>query len=176
MKNKLIEFMKVEKGRLLHYIRKNIGNIYDYDAEDILQDVFLKITEMDMTSQIENLAGYIYKSIKNRIIDIYRKPLKNISMNETGNTNYTSMEEILTDTRYDVVDELNKKDIMERIMHAIEKLNPAYKRIFIETEINGHSFSELSKMWNQPMGTLLSQKHRALNILQKELKYLEDKG
>jgi DNA-directed RNA polymerase specialized sigma24 family protein len=41
--------------------------------------------------------------------------------------------------------------------------------LLIATEIEGYSFAELSELWNVPLGTLLSQKSRALNKVKKAL-------
>jgi RNA polymerase sigma factor (sigma-70 family) len=177
---KLTDFIKREKGKLLHYIRKNINEDQINDAEDILQDVLLKIIQIDISESVENIASYVYRSIKNRIIDIYRKKDDDVSLNSGGKAagNISSeddgqtLENILHDAKYDVMDDLRKKEIIERIYKALEKLDPIYRDIFIATELEDMSFAEVSEMWNEPVGTLLSRKHRALGFLQNELKDL----
>ena len=170
---KLTDFIKREKGKLLHYIRKNLNENNINDAEDILQDVLLKIVQIDIVDSVENIASYVYRSVKNRIIDVYRKKHDDgISMNSSDENGTNALENILHDMKYDVVDELKKKEILERINEALIKLSPDYRAVFIATELEGFTFSELSEMWNEPVGTLLSRKHRALNRLQEELKDL----
>lgn len=44
----------------------------DETAEELLQDVFLRIWEKRATQQIDNLTGYLFGALKYRIIDHYR--------------------------------------------------------------------------------------------------------
>lgn len=169
---KLSEFLKTENSKILHFIRKNLDETDIEDAEDILQDVMLKIVRLDIADSIENLTAYIYRSIKNRIIDMYRKPDRTVSMN-AGSDEESSLEDTLTDNKFDVDSGLKKNEIEERISEALEKINPIYRDVFIATEMDGYTFQELSDMWDEPVGTLLSRKHRALSLLQDQLKDLK---
>ena len=67
-------------GPLRGFIRKRVGN--DPDADDILQQVFLKIqTRLDSLRDTEKLAGWLYRITRNAIIDHYRaqRPLPDVS-------------------------------------------------------------------------------------------------
>lgn len=63
---------------LFKYINSKVKN--KYDAEDILQDVFIKIYKnIDKLNEQTNLRSWIFKITKNTIIDYYRKK-KDISV------------------------------------------------------------------------------------------------
>jgi RNA polymerase sigma-70 factor (ECF subfamily) len=56
---------------LLTFVRKRVDD--PYDAEDILQDVFLKIhTRIDSLEDGERMAPWLYQITRNTIIDYYR--------------------------------------------------------------------------------------------------------
>ncbi len=56
---------------LLNYIKKNISN--PEDAEDILQNVFLKIhTNIHQLKEKEKVSSWLYRVTRNTIIDTYR--------------------------------------------------------------------------------------------------------
>ena len=55
---------------LFLYIKKRINN--NEDAEDITQDVFLKLSRSD-ESKIVNTRNWVYSIAKNTITDYYRK-------------------------------------------------------------------------------------------------------
>ncbi|WP_422104434.1 RNA polymerase sigma factor SigZ [Winogradskyella sp.] len=55
---------------LFGYINKRINNALD--AEDLLQDVFFKLSQSDL-DKIVNLKSWVYAITKNAIIDYYRK-------------------------------------------------------------------------------------------------------
>src|SRR5438876_2830454 len=64
---------------LLGFIRKRVSN--EHDAEDILQQVFLKIqTRMDSLRDTEKLQGWLYRIARNAIVDHYRsrRPLPEV--------------------------------------------------------------------------------------------------
>ncbi len=167
----IIDFFKSQKGKILHFIRKNLRDSAERDAEDILQDVMLYILEYaDPAVPIENLTAYIYKSIRNRIIDQYRKPKKTLSLDEPYNGEDTpAFSEILSDLSYDTHNEVERKEIMERLYKALDALPAEQKAVWSAVELEGWHFEELSLLWEEPIGTLLARKFRATAALRKKL-------
>ena len=74
-KKSLDRFFRNEYQKLVNYIRKNLDERYfEASPEDIIQDVALSlIDKLDLDAQIDNLNGYIYRSVKNKIIDYQKK-------------------------------------------------------------------------------------------------------
>jgi len=66
-------FFREEYSKLKNYIRGYISDKPDWDAEDIIQDVALNLfSRVDFETSVENLTGYIYRAIRNKIIDLQR--------------------------------------------------------------------------------------------------------
>jgi DNA-directed RNA polymerase specialized sigma24 family protein len=72
-KKKIKEFFSKEYASMRSYIRSRISDATDRTADDILQDVALKMfSRTDYSSPINDVAAYVYHTIKNKIIDIFR--------------------------------------------------------------------------------------------------------
>ena len=162
--NPLTEIFSKEFNRLKSYVNKFIKEYGALEAEDIIQDVALNIfSKPDFDSRIENTLAFVYRSIKNKIIDNYRSKKNTISLD--NDETYFELE----DGNYDAGIELEKKEEIQFLLEAMELLSEKQKQIIIETEFEGRSFAELSEEWNMPIGTLLNRKHRAMANLQKIL-------
>jgi RNA polymerase sigma factor (sigma-70 family) len=165
-------FLKTEYKKLLNFVRKNFeNNISGETPEDIVQEVSLNlISKLNLDLQIENFAAYMYRSLRNKIIDSQRisnaKPVvESYDNNPKAHLHISSVideEDIETEEETSIDSEVLYKEI--------EKLKPDEQAIIMLTEFEGKTFAELSEKWNVPIGTLLSRKHRALARLSKQLK------
>ena len=171
IRNAIKDFFFREYNKLINYVRRYFSEVYyGIDAEDIIQDVALSIySKADIDAPIENITGYIYRSVRNRIIDIQRKHRNTTSIE---NFNTGKHENVLMETIPDVNAEkefYENEEFQKKMVNAIDQLKPEQKAVIIETEFNGKSFNDLSKEWDIPVGTLLARKHRALGKVQKIL-------
>ena len=160
--NRIDQFFKSEYKKLVHYVQKNTEKRYaDAYPEDIVQDVALNLLDkLNVDLQIENLAGYIYRSLRNKIFDTQKKKRLETSIenfvdkkNENALNNSIANE---TDEN-NILNEFEPKQLRE----AIEKLNEEDKYIITASHFERKSFQQLSEELNTTIGTLLSRKHRA---------------
>ena len=179
-KKSLDQFFRNEYQKLVGFVRKNLEDRYfEASPEDIVQDVALGlIDKLDLDTQIGNLTGYIYRSVKNKIIDYQKKKQRNVSIESfTDKTNGNYLLNTLTD---EAITEENKYANIEpeNLKQAISQLRPDEQAVIMATEFENQSYEELSLEWDIPVGTLLSRKHRALSKLYKILSTLknEDHG
>ncbi len=164
-KKTLSSFIKTEYDKLIGYVKKYLQDSSDINAEDIVQEVALNIYDkIDINTRIENVAAYFFGALRNKIIDIYRKPKKKVNIDDDTFDFLDSKENDISH-QYEV----EQMESYQILYDAIDKLNPDQKEILVATEFDKKSFEELSKEWNVPIGTLLSRKHRAINNLQKLL-------
>ena len=172
LQNKSLDrFFRNEYQKLVNFVRKNLDERYfESSPEDIVQDVALGlIDKLDLDAQIGNLTGYIYRSVKNKIIDYQMKKQRNVSIErftDKKNENYL----LNTVTDETIAEEKNYMDIEPEVLQeAISRLRPDEQAVIMATEFEHHSYEELSQEWDIPVGTLLSRKHRALSKLHKIL-------
>jgi RNA polymerase sigma-70 factor (ECF subfamily) len=169
-KKSLDSFFRNEYQKLVNYIRKNIDERYfEASPEDIIQDVTLNlIDKLDLDVQIGNLNGYIYRSVKNKIIDYQKKKQRTVSIESFTNNNNENY--LLNTIRDEAIEERDYTNIEpELLQKAISQLRPDEQALIIATEFEERTFEELSEEWDVPLGTLLSRKHRALSKLHKIL-------
>ena len=138
-KKSLDRFFRNEYQKLVNFIRKNLDDrYYEASPEDIIQDVALGlIDKLDLDAQIGNLTGYIYRSVKNRIIDYQKKKQRNVSIEtfaDRQNGNYllnTLTDETLTEEGFCILDTQFKKSEQKfnHIINKYTKLDPTLPRI-----------------------------------------------
>jgi RNA polymerase sigma factor (sigma-70 family) len=163
--SKLSAFIRERRSALLHFIHSQAAGI---EAEDLLQDVLTGVLSTEGSEPIEEISGYLYRSIRNRIVDLFRKESRT---SQTSRVDYDDLSNELADYSYEGIDEaLERKDLSEAIFAAVDELQPAERAVWIATELEGRSFAELSEIWEEPIGTLLSRKSRANGKLRIKLK------
>lgn len=134
------------------------------DAEDIVQDVMLKLfSVVDLESRIENLAAYAWQSLKNLVVDSYRRRQirKQDSLDE--------MNDMIRSEDKSPEDQMLRDQFSVHLDRALNALKPSERAIWIATEVEGQTYQDLAEIWEEPIGTLLSRKYRAekkiLNML-----------
>ena len=174
--NRVLTFISSEYRNLVLYVKKYLNErYYNVSAEDIIQDVSVNIfSKLDFDEHVENIAGYVYRSIRNKITDSQRKSKKEIPfkdfVDEEGEEYISENILDITDTKLKEIDDERFYEIFHK---ALDQLSPNQQMIFVATEIDGYTFDELSDELNIPIGTLLSWKHRGVKKL-KELIKLDD--
>jgi RNA polymerase sigma-70 factor (ECF subfamily) len=138
------------------------------NAEDIVQEVALNMfSRVDFDAEVENGLGYIFRAIRNKVIDLYRKRRVVVSIDkdeEESDVPGLKSEEISVEANMELEEEIEMMNI------AIESLSDDHREIVVATEIEGRSFAEIAEETGIPVGTLLSRKHRAMANLQNILR------
>ena len=170
-KKSLDRFFRDEYQKLVNFVRKNLEErFFEASPEDIVQDVVLGlIDKLDLDAQIGNMTAYLYRSVKNRIIDYQQKKQRNVPIEHfTDKKNENYLLNTLTDET--LAEEKNYANIApELLQQAILQLRPDEQAVIRATEFEHQTYEELSEEWEVPVGTLLSRKHRALSKLHKIL-------
>lgn len=157
--NRVADFFRTEQTKLVSYVRSRIDDTADREAEDIVQDVMLNIFDKaDISIPIENLAAYIYQSLRNRIVDLFRKRKE-----------VDSLEKAVQDSGHDPEEIFENKQLQDMVFEALDFLNEDERDLLMATEFDGRSFRELSEEWGVPLGTLLARKSRALKKMRKKI-------
>lgn len=164
--NKLIRFFDAEYQALKGFVNSRVDDTTDRDAEDILQDVALKLfSRIDHLSPIDNIAGFVYRSVRNKIIDTMRTRKQRLDLDEGMEGPITELAEMFYgDGAYADAEEL--KEILKE---ALLKLKPEYREVIMAVDFENISYRQLSLETGIPQGTLMSRRHRALSLLLKEL-------
>lgn len=161
---KLQDFFDREYRALKAYVNSKIRDTANRNAEDLIQDVALKLfTSADRYAPINNVAGFVYRSIRNKIIDVMRTSKhadRTIHENE-----FTDLEALLQHT----TNEYTSETMVRILKKSIDQLQPTYRDIIIAVDYEGYTYKEIAAATGIPEGTLMSRRHRALNKLHKTL-------
>lgn len=169
-KLRIAEFFRTEYHRLLGFVRRRIDEIAAQDAEDVVHDVAVQLFDRaDITVPIEHLSAYVYRALQNRIIDYFRKRRSGITkMEYASEAEFPSLRRVIESSGYDSAPEIRQMEIAHDLYTLLDELSDEERSLIIATDIEGHTFSYLSKTWNVPVNTLISRKSRALNKIQQQ--------
>ncbi|NNE77068.1 MAG: sigma-70 family RNA polymerase sigma factor [Pricia sp.] len=160
--NNLKTFFSEEYRSLRAYVKSRIDDAADRDADDIVQDVALKVfSRADSASPIENVAGFVYHSIRNKIIDLMRSKKGGSSIENEMETKLIEFTEIF----YGLSDNSYSEEMKNELKKAIGNLKPNYKDIIVAIDFEGYTYKEVAFETGIPEGTLMSRRHRALSLL-----------
>jgi len=162
---KLKDFFAEEYQSLRSYVNYRIQANVNRDAEDIIQDVALKLfSSADRYSPIHNVAGFVYRSIRNRIIDIMRSSKRT---NEYDDNDIKESESI--DIDQDFEEALYSDELKKQLRESVLNLKQDYRDIIIAYDFQGYSYKEISQDTGVSEGTLMSRRHRAIAMLHKQI-------
>lgn len=156
---------KAQKMLYDRYASKFLGICMRYakdkhEAEDILQEGFLKIFErIEQYHYSGSFEGWMRRIIVNTAISNYRKNYKHyhhFDINEIKD----SEEEFNTD---------ELEFTLEEMLSVIQSLSPGYRMVFNLYAIEGYAHKEIAEMLSIDIATSKSQYSRARKIIQYRL-------
>ncbi|MDX2002487.1 MAG: sigma-70 family RNA polymerase sigma factor [Chitinophagales bacterium] len=165
---------KKEQKRLLSFIRNRAPQA---DAEDIMMDVFYQFTASFMVEPIEQVAAWLFRAARNRIIDVYRKKKPEYLEDYLGtdeDDEGLSLLNIVYEAGNNPEDQYFRAMVWEELYLALEELPVEQKTVFVMHELEDKSFKEIAESTGVPLNTLLSRKRYAVLYLRERLKHLYD--
>ncbi len=160
--NNLANFFKDEYNSLKGYVRSKIDDTTDSDAEDIIQDVALRIFSRPQDAlPINNIAGFVYNSIRNKIIDVMRTKKERLDVDMELENLWTEFAELFYGKSANEYPDYLK----EKLKWAVLDLKPYYRDIILAVDFEGYTYNEIAEQTGIPEGTLMSRRHRAMSLL-----------
>ena len=162
--DRIVSLITKERERWIGYVRRLIDDAAERDGEDIVQDVIVNLFDRsDITDPVENLTAYVYRALRNRIVDYLRKRKESVSLDEGwSDKEALTLFDVLPEPQTGNLDEASRLDIRRNLVKAFSILTNDQKAVLIATELEGRTFRELSEEWGVPLGTLLARKSRAI--------------
>ncbi len=112
------------------------------EAEDLLQDTFVKVMKSD-TNEIKNMKSWLITIARNTVYDHWRREKRKRNLNP-----------FIRRKKRDV-------DLKLDIEREIEKLSPKLKEVIILREINQLNYEEIANILGVEIGTVKSRLSRA---------------
>ena len=168
---RLSSTFEAERRRLLAFIRRRIPD--EYDAEDLLQDVFYELLEAyRLMRPIAHAGAWMMQVAKNRLTDLFRRGKQEVV--EDGGRRI--LEDLLPspDAGPDAL--YARSILLTEIEAALGELPPSQREVFLAHEIDGRSFAEISAETGVSVNTLLSRKHYAVKRLRHRLRRIYEES
>lgn len=160
-----LHIMKRYEGKLLNYIRR-ISGVNLEDAEDILQDVFIKV--------YLNLAGYdqglkfsswTYRITRNEVISDFRK--RRARPKVIWDFNSEMLHNLMSD--FDLSAQINNSLNNEIIFKILDRLDEKYKEVLVLKFFEEKSYEEIADIIKKPVGSVATLLHRAKKQFRREM-------
>jgi RNA polymerase sigma-70 factor (ECF subfamily) len=154
------------KGKLLNYIRR-LTNVNTEDAEDILQEVFIKVY-LNLNDFNEDLkfSSWIYRITHNQVISNFRK-LKARPEGYAVDIDDQAAKNLAADI--DIAAGVDWRILQQNIFKILDKLEEKYRRILILKFLEEKNYQEISDIIKKPPGTVASTINKAKQKFREEL-------
>lgn len=161
-----------QRTRLRNFIRRRVPN--EADVEDVLQDVFFKLVEANrLLMPVEHVTGWLFRVARNRITDLFRKKQASLfadSALETEVGEHLEIEELLPSPDAGPEAQYIRNSLLDELEEALDELPDEQREVFIEHELEGRSFKEMSAEGGVNVNTLLARKRYAVLHLRQRLR------
>ena len=159
--------MRRYEGRLLAYILR-ISSFSHDEAEDILQEVFIKIYENlnDFDTSLK-FSSWAYRITHNQAISHYRRAKARpqslpIDINDKILANLSS--------DLDIEKKVEVDYLRKAIKNVLANLDIKYREVLVLKFLEERSYQEISDILKKPMGTIATLINRAKKEFREELK------
>lgn len=157
-------------GTLFHFYR---DKLYTYlfrlsqsreAAEDAVHDVFLKIWELrEKLGAIDNFNAYIYRMAQNHAFTGFRRMAKEtlvlaeLQREQDGSA------------AFEGEDRISRKEVLDFIREAVNKLTPQQKQVFLMSRQQGLRHEEIAGRLHISIHTVKNHMVEALRLLREEM-------
>jgi RNA polymerase sigma-70 factor (ECF subfamily) len=141
------------------------------DADEIFQEVWLKIIRKPAMYSKKNFLGWIITIAHNLIIDRVRHSKWEFSLEETNKGNENgSMLDVIPARTEDPARAVELKEIEMRIREVVASLPPEQREVFLLRVQANMPFREIARIQHVPIGTVLARMQYALGKIRRLLK------
>jgi len=172
--NNITQTIRMYSKRLLDFIKQRVSG--SEDAEDILQDVFYQFA--GNAEPIEQAGSWLFTVARNKITDKYRKqklPLADdvFGTSEADEESFDWKEVFMADDTNPETKYLRNL-FWEELQAALAELPELQRDVFVQNEIEGIPFKDISEQTGVSVATLISRKRYAVLHLRERLQVLKD--
>jgi RNA polymerase sigma-70 factor, ECF subfamily len=144
--------------QLLRYILR-LSNFTREEAEDVLQEVFIKVYQnLNSFDPKLKFSSWIYRITHNQVISTFRKDknkIKTVSWDEDNK----SVEMVVTD--FDINKELDKENLSGHIGQILKGMDYKYAQVLVLKFLENKSYKEISDILQKPENTIATWINRA---------------
>ncbi|NIS08184.1 MAG: sigma-70 family RNA polymerase sigma factor [Candidatus Dadabacteria bacterium] len=160
-------------SKILYFIMKKL-NMSKPAAEDLMQEIFIKVIEKRDTFNTERkFSTWLYTVANNRCIDYMRtdknKQTSSLDKEITAEAGGATHLELVKSEAGDPEQYSYNKLIKEYVDEGVQELKEELKEVFLLREIEGLSLKEISDITGAPLNTVKTRLRTAYLILREHL-------
>ena len=145
------------RDKLVNHAYYRLGDLDE--AEDIVQEVFMKIYSRKLFAKLENMEHYLYKMTMNACLDFMRKQQSKLRMQQYfEKENQNSLEN-------EAIEKMQMKEEFIRVNRILQKLPNKQAEVVRFRIIDELGFKEIATILGKPESTIKSRFQYAINKL-----------
>jgi len=157
--------MKRYESRLLNYIRRLL-NINLHEAEDVLQEVFIKVFKNLNGFDVNmKFSSWIYRITHNEAISHFRK--NNNKDNLIDGDSEKAL--LLVKDSCNIHDKIVSKDTSREVQEVMRSLPKEYIDVLVLRFFEEKNYDEISDILRKPSGTVATLLNRAKKMLKEKI-------
>ena len=145
------------------------------DAEDIVQDVWYQLSNLNNIAELENISGWLYDVARNKIIDKSRKKT-NAALEdyvyESADGDFNFKEILLLDDTNNPEFGFFKDLFWKEFQTALNELPQSQRDVFLLNEMEDMTLQQIADQQGENLKTIISRKGYAVKHLRNKLNYL----
>ncbi|MCX6308010.1 MAG: sigma-70 family RNA polymerase sigma factor [Bacteroidia bacterium] len=169
----ITETIKEFNRKLSGFVRNRVKT--QEDAEDILQDVWMQLSNLGNIADLENVSAWLFEVARNKITDKSRKKA-NLSLevfayeDEDGGFNFKEI--LLLDDTNNPELGFFKELFWKEFQTALDELPENQREVFLLNEMEDMTLQQIANQKGENLKTIISRKGYAVKHLRNKLNYL----
>lgn len=157
--------MQRYEAKLKRYIHR-ISRSNEQDAEDILQEVFLKAyLNLNNFDASLKFSSWIYRITHNEVISAFRRQKARPQTNNLGD-NDELLNKLASDL--DLTKEIHGREKSMEIKKVLSRLDGKYREVLVLKFLEDKNYAEISDILKKPPGTIATLINRAKKKFKEE--------
>jgi RNA polymerase sigma-70 factor (ECF subfamily) len=151
------------EAKLKRYILR-LSNIDDEEADDVLQDIFIKVYKNlnDFDKDLK-FSSWIYRIAHNQVISHHRKIIARPQTTEIDDVLMNKLK-----AEFDLEKQLQINFTQKEVNDIISALKPAYREVLVLKFLEEKSYEEISDILTKPSGTVATLIYNAKKEFRKK--------
>ena len=150
------------RPELLRMMERMCGNTAD--AEDLLQELFLRAVERGIPAEVRNIPAWLTTSLHRRFIDRYRKMKRRPS-----HESMSDLQDSLTQIEPDGPEPEWSKITIPDIRDALDQLEPVYRDVYRLRTFENQTYDQIARQLRIERSTVGTRLNRARKKLRETL-------
>lgn len=154
------KMLSIFEKPIFNYVYRLVG--HKQDAEDLTQDVFIKVFKNRETINLDkNFKSWVFKIATNTVFDWFRSKQRKLEI--------LFEEKALTELPETIIDTPAYYLTEREVERALETIKPEYKTVLMLFYYQGFSYDEIGSILGIPLNTVKTYIYRAKKELKKQI-------